>query len=91
MAFRFGPGTGAYHWPARLDQRHHENVPDRRASTGPRRDTIRSMKVGMSTIRMADGTTIKASPAGNPPVLVGAGSGRLTVTSRLGSLVVSVA
>lgn len=47
--------------------------------------------LGMSTIRMADGTTIKASPAGNPPVLVGAGSGRLTVTSRLGSLVVSIA
>jgi hypothetical protein len=47
--------------------------------------------VGMATIRLADGTSIKASPAGNPPVLVGAGTGRLNVTSRLGSLVVSVA
>lgn len=47
--------------------------------------------LGMATIRMADGTTIKASPTGNPPVVVGAGSGRLAVTSRLGSLVVSVA
>ncbi len=47
--------------------------------------------LGMATIRLADGTSIKASPAGNPPVLVGAGNGRLNVTSRLGSLVVSVA
>jgi hypothetical protein len=47
--------------------------------------------MGMATIRLADGRTIKASPAGNPPVVVGAGSGRLSVTSRLGSLVVSVA
>ena len=47
--------------------------------------------LGMSSIRLADGTTIKASPAGNPPVIVGAGAGRLAVTSRLGSLVVSVA
>jgi hypothetical protein len=46
--------------------------------------------VGMASIRLADGTTIKASPAGNPPVVVGQGAGRLTVTSRLGSLVVSV-
>jgi hypothetical protein len=47
--------------------------------------------LGMATIRLADGTSIKASPTGNPPVIVGAGSGRLSVTSRLGSLVVSVA
>lgn len=46
--------------------------------------------IGMATIRLADGTTIKASPAGNPPVVVGSGAGRLSVTSRLGSLVVSV-
>ncbi len=46
--------------------------------------------IGMATIRLADGTSIKASSAGNPPVLVGPGNGRLTVTSRLGSLVVSV-
>lgn len=46
--------------------------------------------LGIATIRMADGRTIKATSAGNPPVLVGAGSGRLSVTARLGSLVVSV-
>jgi hypothetical protein len=46
--------------------------------------------LGMATIRLADGSSIKASPAGNPPVLVGAGTGHLNVTSRLGSLVVSV-
>lgn len=47
--------------------------------------------MGMASIRMADGTTVKASPHGNPPVLVGPGTGRLNVTARLGSLVVSVA
>jgi hypothetical protein len=46
--------------------------------------------LGMATIRMADGRTIKATPTGTPPVVVGAGTGRLNVTSRLGSLVVSV-
>ncbi len=46
--------------------------------------------MGMATIRLADGTTLKASPGGNPPVVVGSGAGRLAVTSRLGSLVVSV-
>lgn len=47
--------------------------------------------LGMATIRLADGAVLKASPAGNPPVVVGTGAGRLAVTSRLGSLVVSVA
>jgi hypothetical protein len=46
--------------------------------------------LGLATIRLADGTSIKASATGNPPVPVGAGTGRLAVTSRLGSLVVSV-
>lgn len=46
--------------------------------------------MGASTIRMANGMTIKASQEGNPPVVVGAGTGRLKVTSRLGSAVVSV-
>ncbi len=46
--------------------------------------------MGMATIRLADGTTLKASTAGNPPVVVGNGEGRLSVTSRLGSLVVTV-
>lgn len=47
--------------------------------------------LGMASIRMQDGSILKASPTGNPPVVVGAGTGRLTVTSRLGSLVVSLA
>lgn len=52
--------------------------------------------LGLSTIRLADGTTIKASSGRGtavpeqPPVVVGAGTGRLAVTSRLGSLVVTV-
>lgn len=46
--------------------------------------------LGVASIRMPDGTSVKASSAGNPPVLVGAGTGRLAVTSRLGSLVVTV-
>jgi hypothetical protein len=54
--------------------------------------------LGLATIRMADGTTIKASSGpgrgsatpDQPPVVVGAGAGRLEVTSRLGSLVVTV-
>lgn len=51
--------------------------------------------LGASTIRLANGTTIKApaksSGEVNPPVIVGEGTGRLRVTSRLGSAVVSVA
>ena len=51
--------------------------------------------LGASTIRLANGTTIKAptkaSHEVNPPVVVGEGTGRLRVTSRLGSAVVSVA
>ena len=50
--------------------------------------------LGASTIRLANGTTIKApaksSGEVNPPVIVGDGAGRLRVTSRLGSSVVSV-
>ncbi|MCU0300634.1 MAG: hypothetical protein MUF35_03400 [Candidatus Nanopelagicales bacterium] len=54
--------------------------------------------LGLATVRLADGTTIKASSGPGrgsatpeqPPVVVGAGSGRLDVTSRLGSLVVTV-
>lgn len=48
--------------------------------------------LGMATIRLADGSTVKASKdaVDQPPVIVGAGSGSLAVTSRLGSLVVSV-
>lgn len=46
--------------------------------------------MGVATIRLADGTVVKASPQGTPPVLVGPGAGRLAVTSRLGSLVVTV-
>jgi hypothetical protein len=52
--------------------------------------------LGLSTIRLADGTTIKASSGRGtavpeqPPVVVGAGEGRLAVTARLGSLVVTV-
>ncbi len=53
--------------------------------------------LGMATVRLADGTTIKASSSRSsndapdqPPVIVGAGTGTLAVTSRLGSLVVSV-
>jgi len=50
--------------------------------------------LGMATVRLADGTTIKASSskdaAEQQPVVVGAGTGSLAVTSRLGSLVVSV-
>jgi hypothetical protein len=54
--------------------------------------------LGLATIRLADGTTIKASSGpgrgsatpDQPPVVVGAGSGRLDVTSRLGSLTVTV-
>jgi hypothetical protein len=50
--------------------------------------------LGLATIRLADGTTIKATSskeaADNPPVVVGPGAGSLGVTSRLGSLVVSV-
>ena len=50
--------------------------------------------LGMATVRLADGTTVKASSGKEapeaPPVIVGAGTGRLAATSRLGSLVVSV-
>jgi hypothetical protein len=46
--------------------------------------------LGLATIRLADGTTIKATPEGHPPVRAGAGSGSLSATTRLGSLVVSV-
>jgi len=46
--------------------------------------------LGLATIRLADGTTIKATPEGHPPVTAGAGSGSLSATTRLGSLVVSV-
>ncbi|MCU0263364.1 MAG: hypothetical protein MUF09_06760 [Candidatus Nanopelagicales bacterium] len=46
--------------------------------------------LGLATIRLADGTTIKATPEGHPPVIAGAGTGTLGATTRLGSLVVSV-
>ncbi len=46
--------------------------------------------LGLATIRLADGTTIKATPDGHPPVVAGQGNGKLQATSRLGSLVVSV-
>ena len=46
--------------------------------------------LGLGTIRLADGTTIKTTPEGHPPVAAGAGTGRLTATTRLGSLVVTV-
>ena len=49
--------------------------------------------LGQSQIRMANGTTIKAtkgSTAPQAPVVVGEGTGRLKVSSRLGSSVVSV-
>jgi len=46
--------------------------------------------LGLATIRLADGTTIKATAEGHPPVRAGAGAGRLTASTRLGSLVVSV-
>jgi hypothetical protein len=49
--------------------------------------------LGQSSIRMANGTTIKATGKGTAPqapVVVGDGAGRLKVTSRLGSSVVSV-
>ncbi|MDH3958618.1 MAG: hypothetical protein OEU98_03990, partial [Actinomycetota bacterium] len=34
--------------------------------------------LGLATIRLADGTTIKATAEGHPPVRAGAGTGRLT-------------
>lgn len=46
--------------------------------------------LGLASIRMPDGSLLKASAAGIPPVVVGAGAGRLTTSARLGSLVVSV-
>ena len=46
--------------------------------------------LGLATIRLADGSTIKATPEGHPPVRAGAGTGSLAATTRLGSLVVSV-
>ncbi len=46
--------------------------------------------MGLATIRLADGTTLKATPEGHPPVLAGAGTGRLQATARLGSLTVTV-
>ncbi len=46
--------------------------------------------MGLATIRLADGTTIKATPEGHSPVVAGEGNGRLQASSRLGSLVVSV-
>lgn len=46
--------------------------------------------LGLATIRLADGTTIKATPEGHPPVVAGTGAGTLAATTRLGSLVVSV-
>lgn len=51
---------------------------------------VASATMGTATIRLADGTTLKATPEGHPPVLVGAGSGRLDATTRLGSLTVTV-
>ena len=46
--------------------------------------------LGLATIRLADGTTIKATPEGHPPVSAGAGTGRLAAATRMGSLVVTV-
>lgn len=46
--------------------------------------------LGLATIRLADGTTIKATPEGHPPVIAGTGTGHLAASTRLGSLVVSV-
>lgn len=46
--------------------------------------------LGLASIRLADGTTIKASAEGHPPVHAGAGNGTLSATTRLGSLVVTV-
>lgn len=46
--------------------------------------------LGLASIRLADGTTIKASAEGHPPVRAGAGTGTLSATTRLGSLVVTV-
>jgi hypothetical protein len=46
--------------------------------------------LGLATIRLADGTTIKATPEGHAPVTAGTGTGTLAATTRLGSLVVSV-
>lgn len=46
--------------------------------------------LGMASIRLGDGSVIKASPNTHPPVVVGSGAGHLAVTSRLGSVVVTV-
>lgn len=46
--------------------------------------------LGLASIRLADGTTIKAGADGHPPVQAGAGTGTLAAATRLGSLVVTV-
>ena len=46
--------------------------------------------LGLATIRMPDGSVIKAAPEGHPAVVAGAGTGRLGASARLGSLVVTV-
>ncbi|MGB7980190.1 MAG: hypothetical protein WCF36_05300 [Candidatus Nanopelagicales bacterium] len=51
---------------------------------------VASATMGVATVRLADGTTLKATPEGHPPVLAGAGTGRLDATARLGSLTVTV-
>ena len=64
----------------------------------PTRVTAWKIVPSLATVRLADGTTIKATSGpgrgsatpDQPPVVVGAGGGRLDVTSRLGSLTVTV-
>ena len=46
--------------------------------------------LGLSTIRMPDGSVIKSAPEGHPAVVTGSGAGRLAASARLGSLVVTV-
>lgn len=46
--------------------------------------------LGLATIRMPDGSVIKASPEGHAHVVAGTGAGSLAASTRLGSLVVTV-
>lgn len=46
--------------------------------------------LGLASIRMPDGSTIKASGESHPTARAGAGTGTLAAATRLGSLVVSV-
>lgn len=92
LALSVTSGSADVEWQFTGDCSVSTDVGSSRLTVQPGSDVSITAKatLGLATIRLADGTTIKATPEGHPPVIAGAGAGRLTASTRLGSLVVSV-